>query len=231
MRRAISLCTRHIHIVLAKIDACLKQRNQFHQALLHRSHAPAQCTTHLACSSPGLRQRLRINQVAHCLGLRQINLLGQKRSLRKLTRLCQPRAQLQRAPQQQLQHHRRAMRGNLHKLLTGVRVRRGKVRHHRFINATCLRALAIQHIRQPRPRMLQWLPQLYKLRANLRGLRPAQPHNSNPSTPRRSRNRCNRIYGYRLLGHFIHAAFYCRESASVLRAHFKRICTLPVALV
>ena len=127
---------RHVDVVFGKVDARFEQRDQFHQRLLHRLHAAAERAAHLAGGLPRLGQRLRIDQVAHRLGLREVELAGQKRALGKLARLGQPRAQLQCAAQQQLQHHRRAVRRNLNQILGGVRVWRGKKSDHRLVDAS-----------------------------------------------------------------------------------------------
>ena len=83
---------RHLHVVLAKINARFEQRDQFHQPLLHRAHAAAQRAAHLAGRLTCLRERLRLNQVAHGLGLSQIEFAGEKSALSKFARLSQPRA-------------------------------------------------------------------------------------------------------------------------------------------
>ena len=61
---------RHVDIVFGEVDACFEQSNQFHEGLLGRRSAMAECTTHLAGGLPRLRQRLRIDQVANRFGLR-----------------------------------------------------------------------------------------------------------------------------------------------------------------
>ena len=181
---------RHVHIVLGKVDARFEQRDQLHQRLLHRLHAPAQRAAHLARGLARLGQRLRLDQVAHRLGLRQVQPAGQKCALRKLARLGQPRAQLQRAAQQQLQHHRRAVRRNLHQIFGGIGVGRGKKRDQRLVDAARIARFStasdrIQHIGQPRAPVLQRLPQPHQLRGDRRSLRPAQAHNSDAAAARR----------------------------------------------
>ena len=73
---------RHVNVVFGKVDARFEQRDQLHQRLLHRLHAPAERAAHLAGGLPRLRQRLRFDQVAHRLGLGQIELAGEKCALR-----------------------------------------------------------------------------------------------------------------------------------------------------
>ena len=85
-----------------------------------------------------------------------------------------------------LQHHRRAVRGNLHQILGGVGVGRGKEGDHGLVDAARHRlAFFVEHIGQPRARVLQRLAQANKLRGNRRGLRPAQTHNADAAAPRR----------------------------------------------
>ena len=157
---------RNLHVVLGKVDAGFEQGNQLHQRLLDRRNAAAERAAHLAGGLAGLGQRLRLDQVAHRLGLRQVQLAGEKGALRELARLGQPRAQLQRALQQQLQHHRRAVRGNLHQIFGGIGVGRGKESDHRLVDAAGIEAVFVQHIGQPRAAVLQRLAQADQLRGD-----------------------------------------------------------------
>ncbi len=77
----------------------------------------------------------------------------------------------------------RTVRGNLHQVLGGIRMRRGKKRHQRLVDTFGLvspaTASAIQHVRQSRSSMLQRLPQADQLHGDGSGLGPAQAHNAN----------------------------------------------------
>ena len=154
----------YIHVVLGKVDARFKQRDQLHQSLFQRLHAPTERAAHLACGLPRLRERLRLNQIANSLGLGQIQLSGQKRALGKLARLGQPCAQIECTAQQQFQHHRRSVRRNLHQVFGSIRIGRGKPCHHASSMRSAPRLRRIQHVGQPCPRVLQRLAQLHKLR-------------------------------------------------------------------
>ena len=97
---------RHIHVVLGKIDAGFEQCDKVNQRPLHRPHAPAERTAHLAGCLTSLGERLRLDQVAHGFGLSQVQPAGQEGALSELARLSQPRTQLQGTAKQQLQNHR-----------------------------------------------------------------------------------------------------------------------------
>ena len=140
---------RHVQVVFGKVDASFEQRDELHERLLCRSHAPAKRTTHLARGLARLRKRLRIDEVANRFGLRQVEPPGKKRALGKLSRLGQTRAELQRPAQQELQHHRRPVRGNLHKIFGCVGIRRGKESHQRFVDSG--RASASVRVERHRP--------------------------------------------------------------------------------
>ena len=125
---------RHVHIVFGKVDAGFEQRDQFNERLLDGRNAMAERATHLAGGLARLRERLRVDEVAHRFGLREIEPAGQKRPLRELSGLGQPRAELERAAQQQFEHHRRPVRGNLYQIFRGVGVWRGKESHQRLVD-------------------------------------------------------------------------------------------------
>ena len=114
------------------------RRDQFDQRLLHWPDAPAERAAHLAGGLARLGERLRSDQVAHRLGLGEIESAGQKGALRKLARLGQSRAQGKSAAQQQLQHHRRAVRRYLNEIFGGIRVRSAKKGDHRLVNASSI---------------------------------------------------------------------------------------------
>jgi hypothetical protein len=179
----------HVHVVLGKVDAGFEQRDQLNQRLLHGRDAPAERAAHLAGGLAGLGQRLRLDQVAHGLGLGEVEPAGKKGALGKLAGLGQPRAQIESAAQQQLQHHRRAVRGDLHQVLGGVGVGSGKECDQRLVDAGCVAAAAIvrriEHIGQARPPVLQRLAQAHQLRGDGGGQRPAQAHDADAATARR----------------------------------------------
>ncbi len=65
---------RHdIHIVFGKIDPGLKHRNQLNQLLFRRLNPPRQRAAHLSGGHARLVQRLRLDQVPHRFGLREVN--------------------------------------------------------------------------------------------------------------------------------------------------------------
>ena len=126
---------RDVDIVFGKVDAGFEQRDQFDQGLLHGRDAAAERAAHLAGGLARLGERLRVDQVADRLGLRQVELAGEKCALSEFAGLGQPRAQLERAPQQQIEHHRRSVRGNLYEVFAGVGIGRGEQGDHRLVDA------------------------------------------------------------------------------------------------
>ena len=102
----------------------------------------AERAAHLAGGLARLGERLRVDEVAHRFSLREVEPAGEKCALRELAGLGQARAQLERAAQQQLQHHRRAVRGNLDQIFRGVGVGRGEEGDQRLVDCARPRRLS-----------------------------------------------------------------------------------------
>ena len=126
---------RHVHIVFGKVDAGFEQGDELNQRLLDGSDAAAERATHLAGGQARLGEGLRLDQVAHRLGLGEVEPAGEKGALGEFAGLGQPRAQIERAAKQQFQHDRRSMRGNLDEILGGVGVGSGEEGDQRFVDA------------------------------------------------------------------------------------------------
>ena len=141
---------RHVDVVFGKVDARFKQRDQFYKGLLGGRSASAERAAHLTGGLPRLRESLRIDEVANRFGLRQIETARQKSALGKFAGLSQPRAQLHCPPKQELQHHRRTVRRNLHQIFRRVRIRRGEESHESFVNARPIRVRRVEHVGQAR---------------------------------------------------------------------------------
>ena len=189
------LARRHLQIVFGKIDAGFEQSDKFDERLLDGRDAAAKRAAHLAGGLARLGKGLRFNQVANGFSLREVEPAGEKGALRKLPRLGQPRAQLKRAAQQQLQHHGRAVRCNLNQIFACVRARSAEVRDHGFVDACGLVdargfvarglvAALIEHIGQTRVGVFERARQPHQLHGDRRGLRPAQAHNADSAAPR-----------------------------------------------
>ncbi len=187
------LCRRHIHIVFAKVDAGFEQRNQFHERLLSRRHPMTQRATQLARRLPCLRECLRLDQIANRLGLREIDAPCQKCTLRELARVGKTRTQLECAAQQQLQNHRRSVRGNFDNIFRRVGIRCCKKSHNGFINTF---GLGVEHIGQARTRMLQRLARCDEIRRNRCRLWTAEANNPDASTAGRRGDGCDRVDSY-----------------------------------
>lgn len=137
---------RHINIVLGEVNTGFEQGNQLNQRLLHRRHSVAQCAPHLAGGLACLGERLRIDQVPHRFGLREIDAACKKCALRELAGLRQPRTEFQSVAEERFKNNRRTMRGNLNKIFGCIRVGRGKERHQRLVNARGFTLVGVENV-------------------------------------------------------------------------------------
>jgi hypothetical protein len=198
----------HVDVVFRKVDAGLEQSNQLHQRLLRGRCAAAERAAHLAGGLARLRQRLCIDQVANRFSLRQIKPPGQKSALGELSRLGQARAELECAAQQKLQHHGRAVRGNLDKIFRCIRIGCGEEGNQRLVDAreTGARTFRIcrllhgarslpeiDHVGQSGMSVLKGLMGPHEHRGNRRGFRPTQAHDSDAAPPRRRGDRSDGV--------------------------------------
>ena len=125
----------HRHIVFREIDSGFEHRDQFHQLLLDRLQPPRQRALQLLRRHFRLIQSLRVDQIAHRLGLRQIDASVEKRAHGELPGLRQSRSGRHAKLHDMPQHHRRSMRRNLNNVVGRVRVRLGKVSDDDFVDA------------------------------------------------------------------------------------------------
>ena len=178
---------RHVHVVFGKVDAGFEQRDQLDQRLLH-----AAATRRL--SAPPIWLAAWRAWVSVCASIRSRTASACVRSSlpERNARCVNSPGSASRAPscecapQQQIEHHRRAVRGNLDQIFAGIGVGRGEQRHQRFVDA-CRRfdVLGVQHIGEARTRVFQRLAQANQLRGNRSSLRPAEAHDADAATPRR----------------------------------------------
>ena len=83
--------------------------------------------------------------------------------------------------QQQLQHHRRAVRGNLHQILCGIGVGRGKEGDHGLVDAAS--GVLVEHIGQAGAGVFERLAQTNELRGDGGGLGPLRRTMPMPPRP------------------------------------------------
>ena len=145
---------------------------------LTRLDAAAERAAHLAGGLAGLGQGLRFDEVADGFSLGEVEPAGEKGALRELAGFGETRAESESAAKKQIEHHGRAVRGDLHQILRRVGVRSGKEGDDRFVDALGFGVLGIKHIGKARARMLQRMTQPDELRRNGCCLRSAEPHNA-----------------------------------------------------
>ena len=137
----------HRDIVFGKIDSGFEQGNQFDQFLLDRLQAPRERSLQLLRRDLGLIQSLRVDQIAHRLGLREIDAAVEKGAHGELAGLGQARAgghaQFDDVPQDD----RRSVGGNLDDVVGGVGMRLGEIGDDDFVDAVAL----VQTRREPHP--------------------------------------------------------------------------------
>src|SRR5262249_39455451 len=85
--RENAIVWKHRDIVLRKVDTCFKRCDEFHQLLLDRLDAARKYAFELLRSNLGLEESLGLDEVAHSLGLRQIDASMEKPTHGELTRL------------------------------------------------------------------------------------------------------------------------------------------------
>ncbi len=90
---------RHADVVLGEIDAGFEQRDQFQQLFLQRGQPARDGAFHLLRRDARLVESGGVDQIAHGLGLRQIDAAVQVGAQGELAGLGQPRAGLERALQ------------------------------------------------------------------------------------------------------------------------------------
>ena len=124
-----------VQIVFGEVDAGFEQRDELDERLFYGRDTMAERATHLARGLAHLGESLRVDEVTHRFSLREVEAAGKECTLRKFAGLGEARTQLERAAQQQLQHHWRTVRGNFHEVFRSVGVRRGKECHQSFVDA------------------------------------------------------------------------------------------------
>ena len=133
--RQYLLARNHCDIVFGKVYAGFHQGNQLDQLLLDRLQAVRKSAFQLPGGDPGLVERLRLDQVAHRLGLRQVDTAVQEGAHGELAGLGQPGATGQSELDHPPQHYRRAVAGNLDYIVGGVGMRLGEVGDDHLVEA------------------------------------------------------------------------------------------------
>ena len=100
----------------------------------------------------GASARARGDQVGDGFGLRQVELAVEKRPLGEFARPRQPRAQLARAAQQQIEQYRAAMPLQFQHMFAGVRGGRGKIQQQAAIDQLAFGIMKGGEMRMPRRR-------------------------------------------------------------------------------
>src|SRR5271157_4266402 len=120
------LVRHHGDIVLGKVHAGFEDGYQFHQLPLCGLQTLRQSAFELARGDLSLVERLRFDQIAHCLSLREINAAIEKSAHGELTGFCQPRATRESILDDVAKDDRRTVARNLDHVVGGVRVRLGE---------------------------------------------------------------------------------------------------------
>ena len=128
----------YVNVIFGEVDAGFEQSDQFDKGLLDGRDAAAEGATHLACGLARLGEGLCVDEIAHRLSLREIELAGEECALSEFAGVRQPRAKRKCAPQQQVEYHGRSMRGNLYKFIAGIGIGRGEKGDHRLVDAVRL---------------------------------------------------------------------------------------------
>src|SRR5579872_6699115 len=117
-----SVVRQHGDVVFGKIDACFEYGGQFYQAFLERFYPVRQCTVELLGGDLGLEKRLRLDQIADRLRLREIDASMQKAAHGELAGFSHARSARQSLLHQILENDGRSVRRNLDHVLSCVRV-------------------------------------------------------------------------------------------------------------
>ena len=150
-----------VQIVFGEVDAGFEQRDEFDEGLLYGRDAMAERAAHLAGGLARLSEGLRVDEVADRFSLGEVEAAGEECALREFAGLGEARAEIERSAQQQLQDHRRAVRGNFDQIFGGVGVGRGKECDEGFVDAgrsVCSRARGanVEHIGETRAGVRRW---------------------------------------------------------------------------
>ena len=172
-------------------------RNQFDQLLLDRLQSARKRTLELLRRDFRLIQRLRIDQVAHRLGLRQVDAPVEKGAHGELAGLGQAstrsHAQFDDVPQ----HNRRSMGGDFDHVVGRVGMWLGKEGDDDFVDALRSEADVLWTSECSSPKTARPGSSSCFSRsigsAIVRACWPGQPHHADSAAPRRSRDRDNRV--------------------------------------
>jgi hypothetical protein len=119
-----------------------------------------QSATHLAGCLTGLREGVRLDEIADGFGLSEVELAGEKRALGEFAGFGQACAEIESTAQQQIQYNRRAVRGNLDKVVRGVGIGCGEEGDDGFVDAVgagLARVGNVENIGEARPGMFEWM--------------------------------------------------------------------------
>jgi hypothetical protein len=173
---------RNGDVVLREIDPRLQQRDQVQQLRLQRSDPPRDAATGLLGGDSRLVDRGRVDQVADCLRLRQIDPPVQKRPQCELARHGQSRPMSQRPLNRVPQHYRRPMARDLDQILRRVRPGMLEERDHRLVDRVASLIQNVCQLRLSRPPVRG----RQKSRSDLHHPRPGQTHHPQPRPSGRS---------------------------------------------
>ena len=115
-----------IDLLFRKIDGRLDVGAQVDHRLGEPAHHGGELALQRAHRRARRLARAGVDQIRDRLGLRQIQLVVEEGALREFPGLRAACAELERAPDQRLHHHRAAVAVQLEHVLAGVGVRRGK---------------------------------------------------------------------------------------------------------
>ena len=134
------------HVVLGEVDSSLEHGDQFDQFLFDRLQSPGKRAFELLRGDLSLVQRLRVDQVADRLGLRQIDAAIQKSAHGEFPRLREPRPGGDAKLDNVAKYHRRTVGRDFNDVVCRVRMRLGKIGYDHFVD-TCREQLPLRPAR------------------------------------------------------------------------------------
>jgi hypothetical protein len=143
-RRQLALHVGLLHefdvFLLGEVERRLDEQAQLNERVAELGHFTRQRAIERASGAARGALGAGVDQVGHRLGLRQVELAVEEGALRELAGLgrSRPGQQVEAARQQQLQHHRSAMRLQLQHMLAGVAVRGREVQRQAMVDGTAV---------------------------------------------------------------------------------------------
>ena len=171
MRRKNRRGWQYINIIFGKVDARFQFGNQIDERLLNGPDTARERAVELLGGNLRLIQRLRVDQIAHGLGLRQVEPASKKCPLGKFAGPRQTRSRSNAGTHQEFQNHRRAMRGKLDYIFAGVGMWRGKPGDDGLVESCS--GSRVEKFGKARLRRSQRVTQAQQRRSDSHSLRPA----------------------------------------------------------